>query len=914
MALLNFPDNPLDGQLFPNPCPKGVTQYKWESSTGVWRIVGVATGVLPGRYGNEVTVAGYEVDVKGSITEAYNIPIREATTEETGIVQLNDTTTSSSITEALTARAGKYLQSQIGNLNDCIVPDHFNVVAALNDLQRQSNQLQAGALIWCGYYNAEEGYISRTSIVGAQLGYTDGTPLPVASTSNGGDFFIVEKAGNPYIAGDNNAPNAFVEQGNWIESETVRWTEVVTIGTIRASDVVFTPTGPLSATNVQNALYQVTQLFRTGIGGASISPTKPSNPYPGQLWWDSDDGLFYVYYSDINGNQWVEAGGGGSQGVSSSGSGTVYEVRTGVGLSGGPIITEGTIDLQPAYVSELNPSTNELGGVIPLRGFDYSNTTGELSLNITSDYTGKDPDAAFSQEGANLLNAKIDNVSGVNILAGTYDASRGVCVYVTPAGKAVGFEVNENVPTATPRVDNYYVIVTIGGSIGPTGAGNPSGPGDWWICQADTLPAVWLLIDYEIPGAVAANVALEPIPGIDQAVNVQRGMELLELQVQDRIEFVESLSDGMQIRVSQPGAYAYDGTTLSIGVDYASVADRGIVQLTNDYRGSSDQLALTQLAASELNSKIEALTGGSVLAGTYNANQGVMVNATPAGRNAGFQPGSQAPEADQVPDNYYVIVTIGGGYGPPGAILPAGGVQPGDWFINENTGGEAEWVCIDYDNRTVDASQVAIDTIPDISSTDVQGAMREMQAEILETITQLSSSNDGLTVEVKLVNGNFGYQGVFTLNPATTTDIGGVFVAPNFGLALTQSGGLSVTPATETTIGGVIIGDNLVVEPDGRISAQASGPTIYPAVQTLKDISPFFDGTTVTFDVEFASGDPFPDYLTADYLLIELGGILQTPVSAYLFDRTTSRLTFTSAPARGTTFSARAFTYREVQP
>jgi hypothetical protein len=306
MALLNFPDNPLDGQLYPNPCPQGVTQYRWDTSTGIWRIVGVATGVLPGTYGNEVTVGQFTVDVQGVITDAQNVSIRAASVDSNGIVQLNDSTSSSNTTQALTANAGKKLQDQIGNLDNCTVPDRANVVQALNDLQAQTVQLQTDAAIWCGYYNAEAGAISFVSVIGQRLGYQVGTKLPVPSNRNGGDFFIVTQTGNPYIAGDFNAPQVVCEAGNWIMSETVRWSEVRALGNLTASDIAYTPTAPLTAVNVQNAIYQLQQLLRTPVGGATISETKPLNAYPGQLWWDSTDGTLYIFYIDSNGSQWVE--------------------------------------------------------------------------------------------------------------------------------------------------------------------------------------------------------------------------------------------------------------------------------------------------------------------------------------------------------------------------------------------------------------------------------------------------------------------------------------------------------------------------------------------------------------------------------------------------------------------------------
>jgi parallel beta-helix repeat protein len=902
MAQLNFPDNPLDGQLYPNPCPTGVTQYRWESSSGIWRIVGVATGVVPGTYGDNVTVGQFTVNVGGEITFAQNIPIRGATVTAPGIVQLNDTTFGISTTEALTARAGKYLQDQIGNLAVCTVPDHVNVVAALNDLQAQTSQLQTDALIWCGYYNAEEGDISYVSLIGQRLGYQIGQELPLPGPKNGGDFFICNKAGNPYIAGDYNAPNLFIEQGNWLLSETVKWSEVISVGQIQAKDVSYVPALPLTANNVQNALTQITQLFRTGIGGASVSPTRPVNPYPGQLWWDNDDGLFYVFYTDINGSQWVEAGGGGSQGL--GGGGGIYEIRTGRGLTGGPITTEGTISLEPAFLDSRVFANSIIGGVIPNKGFDYSNTTGVLNLLISGDFTGKDPNTAFSQEGANVLNNKINSLTGSNILAGTYDATLGQMVYVTPAGESKGFRIGQNVPAPTGAIDNYYVIVTIGGDIGPGGAGETSKPSDWWICQADSTPAVWFLIDYQTPGATAANTAVTPIPGIEQATDVQRALELLELQAQDRLEFVETTSDGLNVKVTQPGL-TYDGTTLSIGVNYASVQNRGIVQLTNDVTGNSETIAVTQFAANALNAKIDSLVGANVLASTYDANTGQVGSVTPAGSAAGFVPGQQAPNADATPDNYYMIVTVGGGYGPPGAVIPPDGIQSGDWFICQNNGASAYWLTIDYENRVVDASTVNVSPIPGLSATNVQSALQQIQGEVSQTVSGVASANDGITTTLSPVNADFGNNLTIRLNPATATDIGGVYIAPNNGLTLTPTGGVALQPATTNSLGGIKVGQNLTITADGTLNAQASKQA-EAQIEPIKDIAPQFDGSKATFEIQLESGEAFPTNLDTEMMFISVGGVLQDPMNAYVFNGPTAQLTFTSPPPAGATFSGRA--------
>jgi hypothetical protein len=816
-----------------------------------------------------------------------------------GIVALENNLNNPSTTDALTAQAGKRLQDQIGNLDTCIVPNHQNIVVALNDLQQQSNQQQLAALIWCGYYNAQEGDISYVSINGQRLGYQVGEELPVSSTKNGGDFFIVTTPGNPYVGGDYNAPDQFLANGDWIVSEVGRWSAVDAAGELVASAVKFTPVGPLTATNVQSALNQVSQLFRTGIGGASVSSDKPANPYPGQLWWDNDDGLFYVFYSDINGSQWVEAGGGGSQSLQGAGGGVV-QVDTGEGLIGGPITSTGTISLAPAVFNSVSPTASTLGGVIPRFGFKYNSGSGYLDLSVTSDFTGRSPITAFSQEGASLLNSKIESLSGSNTLAGTYDASTGSLVYVTPIAQSKGFIVGENLPPPSPEFNNYYVIVTVGGDQGPEGP-QVSKAGDWYICEADEVPNVWFLIDYNQGSITAANVNVTPIPGIDFAGDVQSALTAIQTEAEDRIQSVVPTSGGLTVNVTAPTA-SVSGTTLEIGVDSATVDDKGIVQLTNDYRGNSETLAVTQYCANLLDSKIESLTGALVFAGTYSAALGQMVQVSPAGETAGFAVGQQAPAAGSVPDNYYIIVTQGGGFGPPGSTLPAQGVQAGDWFIVQNNAGFNQWITIDYDQREVSAVNVDLSPVPNLTATNVQTGLEEIQDEIESAFDSIIEGS-GITVVDEPNPEGFGQRATISVKVAETDDIGGVFVPVGGGLEISEQGALTLAQATSTNFGGIRVGDNLSVDSNGRLSAVVP-PTINGEMRNVDDISNQFDGGTSTFVLK-NNFTPLPSNVTQDHLFITLNGTLLTPLNDYIYDSQNSRITFTFDPAQGSVFSGR---------
>ena len=42
-------------------------------------------------------------------------------------------------------------------------------------------------------------------------------------------------------------------------------------------------------------------------GGAAVQSAAPSSANPGDLWYDTDDGRMFVYYTDANSSQWVDA-------------------------------------------------------------------------------------------------------------------------------------------------------------------------------------------------------------------------------------------------------------------------------------------------------------------------------------------------------------------------------------------------------------------------------------------------------------------------------------------------------------------------------------------------------------------------------------------------------------------------------
>lgn len=74
MALLTFPNAPVNGQLYPVTPVIGQNQYRYDSATSTWVLEGAATAVIPGCYGDGANVASICVDAQGRLTSAVNVP------------------------------------------------------------------------------------------------------------------------------------------------------------------------------------------------------------------------------------------------------------------------------------------------------------------------------------------------------------------------------------------------------------------------------------------------------------------------------------------------------------------------------------------------------------------------------------------------------------------------------------------------------------------------------------------------------------------------------------------------------------------------------------------------------------------------------------------------------------------------
>ena len=67
---------------------------------------------------------------------------------------------------------------------------------------------------------------------------------------------------------------------------------------------------------VQNALYQVANAaFLRANALVNVGQTSPVSPVLGNLWWDTDVGRLFIYYTDADSSQWVEVEPSGTSGT-----------------------------------------------------------------------------------------------------------------------------------------------------------------------------------------------------------------------------------------------------------------------------------------------------------------------------------------------------------------------------------------------------------------------------------------------------------------------------------------------------------------------------------------------------------------------------------------------------------------------
>ena len=221
-----------------------------------------------------------------------------------------------------------------------------------------------------------------------------------------------------------------------------------------------------------------------------------------------------------------------------SGGGTVTSITAGLGLAGGNITGSGTISIAPSGViagSYTFPalSVNAQGQItsinsgfpvlvvaanaplivtgtpqLPTLSIAQASITqvGATQLNNTtsSTLTNQALTAAAGKNLQDQINSLAQNANGLT-LAGTLNAATGLVVTATTPGITAGITAGNVLPTPTPALNSFYLIVTTASlSYTPTGSPAISNVlvGDYIICSS----GVWTILRVgPITGAYATT-------------------------------------------------------------------------------------------------------------------------------------------------------------------------------------------------------------------------------------------------------------------------------------------------------------------------------------------------------------------------------------------------------------------------
>jgi hypothetical protein len=116
--------------------------------------------------------------------------------------------------------------------------------------------ISAGEIVFAGTYNATTNLLTSVTAEGTAAGFTNGSPLPSAAAINNRYYVVVATGGT----GTSPAPTVALQPPDIILSNGSSYVLIDVSETVTsqvATNVVFTPTGNISAVNVQSAIAEV---------------------------------------------------------------------------------------------------------------------------------------------------------------------------------------------------------------------------------------------------------------------------------------------------------------------------------------------------------------------------------------------------------------------------------------------------------------------------------------------------------------------------------------------------------------------------------------------------------------------------------------------------------------------------------
>jgi hypothetical protein len=269
----------------------------------------------------------------------------------------------------------------------------------------------------------------------------------------------------------------------------------------------------------------------------------------------------------------------------------------------------------------------------------------------------------------------------------------------------------------------------------------------------------------------------------------------------------------------------------------SSTAQFGAIQPTAEYTGQLYFNSLTRdiyIWDGNVWQPIGISVGEIVFAGTYDANTNLVASVTSDGTAVGLTVGQALPAAAAANNRYYLVVAEAGtGVAP----APTVALSPPDIILSNGSA----WTEIDVSQTITSqvASNVSVTPAGDISATNVQSALEELDNE------KLPKAGGTVTGNLEIgTTGTLSFEGA-TANAFETT-LGVVDPTADRTINLPDVSGTVITTGDTGTVTSTMIANGTIVDADINASAAISGSKIVAASTSVVGAVQLTDSTSST--------------------------------------------------------------------